>query len=231
MEFVLHQHVILKKDMFYINCLEMCRMANIKGTIVDIDVHTLPSRVVHCEDVFERSWMTKCITLKNEVGKDVAKGTFHNGNADLIIDNDNQSLENDYVVVQIRESLPKYDGPYDWLFQLQSSYICKVSQMVLASTIMTRKTSSILHQQYCAYESSREQKNSNKIPKKEALFTFMSIMDILQSLAAQRIVFNQSLVERFKLSSLNCIFMEVSMIRSIDNLMCTKKFTKTLTEW
>ena len=51
--------------------------------------------------------MTKCITLKNEAVKDVAKGIFHNVNLDLIINIDNQSFGDNHIAIQIAESLSK----------------------------------------------------------------------------------------------------------------------------
>ena len=50
--------------------------------------------------------MTKCVTQKNVVDLDVAKGICYNVSSNLIIDSDR-------VVVQIAESFSKEDMPSD----------------------------------------------------------------------------------------------------------------------
>ena len=67
--------------------------------------------------------MIKWATLKIEVDKNFAKRICHTLNADFIIVNDNQSLGNNYLAVQITNSSLEYDTPSDWLFQLQSWHI------------------------------------------------------------------------------------------------------------
>ena len=77
---------------------------------------TLLEGVAHYEGLSRRLWMTKCVTLKNEVGESVGKGICHNVNSDLIINSDNQPLGDDRVAVLIAESLLEHDVPSDWLF-------------------------------------------------------------------------------------------------------------------
>ena len=72
-------------------------------------VRTPPEGIAQCEGVPRKSWMTKCVVLKNEVGVVVGKGIFHNVSSDLVIDSDSQPLGDDRVAVQIVEFLSKHD--------------------------------------------------------------------------------------------------------------------------
>ena len=63
--------------------------ADVGCNAADGGVSTFPKRIALCEGIPRRSWMTKCVTLKNEADKIVAKGIRHNVNLDLIIDTDN----------------------------------------------------------------------------------------------------------------------------------------------
>ena len=98
-------------------------MANDGSAAAGGRVQTLPAGVAQCKGILRRSWMTKCVTLKNEAGENVSKGVFHNLNSDLIIDSDNQPLGDDRVVVLIAESFSEHDVPSDSLFQLRSWHI------------------------------------------------------------------------------------------------------------
>jgi hypothetical protein len=55
--------------------------------------------VAQCEDFGRPSWITKCVTLTNESGVDVARGIYHSVKADLVIDSDGMPLGNDRIVV------------------------------------------------------------------------------------------------------------------------------------
>ena len=79
-------------------------MENAGGTSVDGGVRTLPEGVAQCEGISRKSWMTKCVVLKNKAGVVVGKGICHNVSSDLIIDSNNQPLGDDRVAVQIAES-------------------------------------------------------------------------------------------------------------------------------
>ena len=70
-----------------------------RGTSVGGGVHPLPEGVAQYEGISRKSWMTKCVVLKNEVGVVVGKGICHNVSSDLIIDSDNQPLGDDRVAV------------------------------------------------------------------------------------------------------------------------------------
>ena len=116
----------------------------------------------------------------------VGKGICHNVSSDLIIDSDNQPLGDDRVAVQIAESLSEHNIPSDWLFQLRSWHIRHVflngaslynhEQMNLFNLT---STASHWHSHVGArpYESSRERRNSNKIPK-VALLSVKSIVNV-----------------------------------------------------
>ena len=69
------------------------------GTSAGGGIRTLPEGVAECEGVPRKSWMSKCIVLKNEAGVVVGKGICHNVSSDLIIDSDNQPLGDDQVAV------------------------------------------------------------------------------------------------------------------------------------
>jgi hypothetical protein len=65
----------------------------------------LPEGVAQCEGFGQPSWITKCMTLTNESGVDVARGICHSIKADLIIDSGDMQLGNDRVAFQIAKSL------------------------------------------------------------------------------------------------------------------------------
>jgi hypothetical protein len=65
----------------------------------------LPKGVAQCEGFGRPSWITKCVTLTNELGMDVTRGICHSVKADLVINSDNVLLGNDRVAVQIAKSL------------------------------------------------------------------------------------------------------------------------------
>ena len=73
-------------------------MANIGNASVGGAVHTLPKGVSQCEGIPRKSWITKCVALKNDVGMVVGKGIHHNVSSNLIIDSENQPLGDDCVV-------------------------------------------------------------------------------------------------------------------------------------
>ena len=96
------------------------------GTSASGGVRTLPKGVAQCESIPRKSWMTKCVVLKNEAGMVVGKGIYHNVSSDLVINSDNQPLGDDRVAVQITESLSEQDVPSDWMFQMRSWHIKRV---------------------------------------------------------------------------------------------------------
>ena len=105
----------------------------------------------------------------------------------LIIDSDNQPLGDDCVAIQIAESLSKHGVPSDWMFQLRVWHISRVflngaslhnhEQMHLFN-VSSGASCQRSWVGACPYESSRGQRNSDKIPKKEALLTVESIRNV-----------------------------------------------------
>ena len=65
------------------------------GTSAGGGVRTLLEGVAQCEGISRKSWMTKCVVMKNEAGMVVGKGICHNDSSDLVIDSDNQPLGDD----------------------------------------------------------------------------------------------------------------------------------------
>jgi hypothetical protein len=59
----------------------------------------LPKGIAQCEGFGRSSWITKCVTLTNESGVDVAQGICHSVKVDLVIDSDGMPLGNDRVAV------------------------------------------------------------------------------------------------------------------------------------
>jgi hypothetical protein len=86
----------------------------------------LPEGVAQCKDFGRLSWITKCVTLTNESGVDVARGICHSINADLVIDSDVMPLGNDRVAVQIAESLVEDEVPSKWMFSMRAWHIRRV---------------------------------------------------------------------------------------------------------
>ena len=158
-----------------------------RGTSAGGGVHPLPEGVAQCEGISRKSWITKCVVLKNEAGVVVGKGICHNVSSDLIIDSDNQPLGDDRVAVQIAESLSEHDVPSDWMFQMMSWHIKlvflngaslydheQVNLFNLTSQAARRRSRLDAR----PYDSSRERRSTEKIPKKEALLSAESIRDV-----------------------------------------------------
>ena len=98
-------------------------MENVNNTLRGSGVHTFPKGVAQCEGIHRKSWMTNCVSLKNEVSVVVCEGIFHKVCSDLIINSDNQPLGDDLVAIQIAESLSEHNISSKWLFQLRSWHI------------------------------------------------------------------------------------------------------------
>ena len=162
-------------------------MENDSGNVASIGVCNPLEGVVQCQGIPRKSWMTKCVALQNDAGVVVGKGICHNEDSALIIDSDNQPLGDDHVKVQIAEPLLEHDVPSNWVFQLRAWHISCVffndaslhdhEQMHLFNV-----SSGASHRQSRVdarpYESSRGQRNSERIPKKEALLTVKSIRNV-----------------------------------------------------
>ena len=101
-------------------------MENDGGNVAGTAVRDPPEGVVQCEGIPRKSWMPRCVALKNDAGVVVGKGICHNVDSALIIDSDNQPLGDDRVAVQIAESLSEHDVPSNWVFQLRAWHISRV---------------------------------------------------------------------------------------------------------
>jgi hypothetical protein len=86
----------------------------------------LPEGVAQCEGFGRPSWITKCVTLTNESGVDVARDICHSVKAYPIIDSDGMPLGNDRVAVQIVESLVDDEVPSEWMFSMRAWHIRRV---------------------------------------------------------------------------------------------------------
>ena len=170
-------------------------MEYVGGTSANGGVRTLPKGVVQCEGIPRKSWMTKCVVLKNEAGVVVGKGICQNVSLDLVIDSHNQPLGDDRVAVQIVESLSEHDIPSRWLFQMRSWHIKRVflngaslydhEQMNLFN-LASQAARRCSHVGARLYNSSREQRNALKISKKEALFSAESIRNVATKTCCSR---------------------------------------------
>ena len=159
-------------------------MENDGGNVVDAGVCVPPEGVVQYEGIPRKSWMTNCVALQNDAGNVVGKGICHNVDSALIIDSDSQPLGDDCIAVQIAKSLLEHDVPSDWVFQLRAWHNSRIfldgasfynhEQMHLfnVSSGASRQQSRVDAR---PYKSSIEQRNSERIPKKEALLTVESI--------------------------------------------------------
>jgi len=58
-------------------------------------VPTLPPNVVECDGIPRTKWVTKCVTLTNQKGMDIAKGVCQNMDPELVIDIDGKPLGDD----------------------------------------------------------------------------------------------------------------------------------------
>ena len=170
-------------------------MENAGGTSTGARVCTLPEGVAQCEGIPRKSWMTKCVVLKNEARVVVGKGICHNVSSDLIIDSDNQPFGDDRVAVQIAESLSENDVPSDWMFQMRSWHIKGVflngaslhdHEQVNLFNLTSQGARRRSRVGACPYDSSRERRNAEQIPKKEALLNAESIRNVATKTCCSR---------------------------------------------
>ena len=172
--------------LFYLSCSSY-RMENNGGNVADAGVREPPEGVVQCEGIPRKPWMTKYVALQNDAGVVVGKGICHNVDWTFIIDSDNQPQGDDRVTVQIAEFLSEREVPSDWVFQLRAWHIRRVflnganlydhEQMHL---FRVSSGASCWRSRVSArpYESSRGRRNSDRVPKKEALLTVESIRNV-----------------------------------------------------
>ena len=88
----------------------------------------LSNGIVQCGGFGRASWITKAVMLTNESGINVAYGTCHNVNVELVVDSDGMPLDNDCIAVQIAELLLKEYVPSEWMFSMRAWHIHRVFQ-------------------------------------------------------------------------------------------------------
>ena len=86
----------------------------------------LPKGISQCEGFGRLSWITKYVTLTNDLGMDVARDICHSVNANLVIDSDGMPLGNDCIAIQIVESLVEDKVPSEWMFSMRAWHICRM---------------------------------------------------------------------------------------------------------
>jgi len=86
----------------------------------------LPKGVATYKGIPHTSWFTKCITLTNEVGVEVARRICQNVDADLVIDMNEEPLGDDRVAIHIVESVCEEEFPSEWMWSMHSWHISRV---------------------------------------------------------------------------------------------------------
>jgi hypothetical protein len=81
----------------------------------EIRVPTLPPGVGPCEAVSRSSWITKCVTITNADGIDVANGICYSVDPKLMIDIDGYPLGDERVAIHIAEFLVEEEVPSVWM--------------------------------------------------------------------------------------------------------------------
>ena len=153
----------------------------------EVSVPVLPPSVVPCEGILRSSWFTKCVTLQNEAGCEVAKGICHSVDAERIIDMDGKPLGDDRVAIQIAKSLCEFEVPSAWMWSLHSWPISRVylngaSLYDHDQTSIFRAAANLSRRRICVgvrpYESSRGRHEPSNPPKKESLLTSQAIAEV-----------------------------------------------------
>ncbi len=145
---------------------------------------TLPTGVAVCEGLPRSSWITKCVTLINESGLEVAKAICHSVDADLVIDTDGKPLGDDRVAVQIAESLCEEEVPSEWMFSMHSWHITRV--LLNDASLYDHDQTNIYNSAVTAsrgrgrggrrpYDSTRERREPQRPPKRESLLSMEEI--------------------------------------------------------
>jgi hypothetical protein len=156
---------------------------------------TLPPGVAVCDGIPRAKWNTRCVTLRNEGGQDVAHGVCQNVDPELVIDMDGKPLGDDRVAVQIAESLCEEDVPSVWMWSMHSWDIKRVflngvslydhDQTHIYNTAMNASNQRV-RKGVRSYESSRERIESGVPPKKESLLTIEAITQVSTQTCCER---------------------------------------------
>jgi len=160
-----------------------------------IPAPTLPAGVAHCDGIPRAKWNTKCVTLRNNAGVDVANGVCQNVNPELVIDMDGRPFGDDRVAVQIAESLCEEQVPSGWVWSLLSWDIRNVflngfslydhNQTYLYNTAMDASNRRV-RKGVRSYDSTRQWNEPDVPPKKESLLTTEAIAQVSMKTCCER---------------------------------------------
>jgi hypothetical protein len=79
-----------------------------------------------CKEYGRSSWITKCVTLTNELGLYLGREIYHNFNVDLIVYSDNRPLDDDCIAIQNVELMLKEDLLFEWMPSMRAWHICHI---------------------------------------------------------------------------------------------------------
>ncbi len=155
----------------------------------------LPIGLVQCEGLRRSLWITKCVTLKNDEGVDVAQGICNSVDADLVVDSDGKPLGDNRVAIQIAESLCEEVVPSEWMFSMHSWPITRVylngaslhdhEQMSIYKSALNASQNPI-RLGTRPYDSSRQRKERNRPTKKEYLTSTEAINGVASIVCCAR---------------------------------------------
>ena len=150
-------------------------------------VPTLPTSVAACDGIPWASWITKCVTLRNDTRDDVARGICHSVDPNDIIDADGQPLGDDRMTIQIAQSLCKEEVSSVWMWSMCAWHIKLVflngvslydhDQTHIYNTAMNAIGRRV-RVGVCSYQSSIERREPNLPPKKDSLLTLEAITEV-----------------------------------------------------
>jgi len=89
-------------------------------------VPILPRSVAIYDRIPRAKWNTKCVTLREENGNEVANGIYWSIDASLVINIDGRLLGDDQVAIQIVESLCEEVVLFVWMWSMYFWYIKRV---------------------------------------------------------------------------------------------------------
>ena len=152
-----------------------------------VQVPTLPPDVAVCDAIPRSSWNTMNVALTNEAGDEVARGVCRSVDPDVVVDMDGKPLGDDRVAVQIAQSVCEAEVPSVWMWSIHSWNIKCV--LLNGARLYDHHHRSMYNAAIRAsqrrpragvrsYESSREKREPETLPKKEALLTAQSISEV-----------------------------------------------------
>jgi len=156
---------------------------------------TVPAGVALCDGIPRTKWNTKCVSLRNDAGVDVANGLCQNVDPELVIDMDGRSLGDDRVAILIAESLCEEYVPSGWVWQLHSWDIRNVflngfslydhNQTYMYNTSMNASNRRV-RKGVRSDDSTRQWNEPDVPPKKESLLTTEAIAQVSTKTCCER---------------------------------------------